>query len=92
MLILKDPPQLNQITDPDILKLITLRLTQLTPNHDHRGTPRHLRRPRNNHRSPRSPHSDQSVRRCRLCQTAWKNSQLICENSVKVVHVKSLTC
>ena len=35
MLILKDPPQLNRINDPDLLKLLTLRLTQLTPNLPH---------------------------------------------------------
>ena len=35
LLILKDPPQLDSITDPNILKLVTLRLTQLTPNLPH---------------------------------------------------------
>jgi hypothetical protein len=35
MLILKDPPQLDSITDPDLLKLTTLRLTQLTPTLPH---------------------------------------------------------
>ena len=36
VLILKDPPQLNHITDPDLLKLVTLRLTQLTPTLPHK--------------------------------------------------------
>ena len=36
MLILKDPPQLNRINDPDLLKLVTLRLTQLTPTLPHK--------------------------------------------------------
>ena len=35
MLILKDPPQLTSTIDNGILKLLTLRLTQLTPNHPH---------------------------------------------------------
>jgi len=35
MLILKDPPQLPSTIDPDLLKLITLRLTQLTPTLPH---------------------------------------------------------
>lgn len=35
MLILKDPPQLASTIDNDILKLTTLRLTQLTPTLPH---------------------------------------------------------
>jgi hypothetical protein len=35
MLILKDPPQLPSTIDPDLLKLITLRLTQLAPTLPH---------------------------------------------------------
>ena len=35
MLILKDPPQLNHINDPDLLKLVTLRLNQLAPTFPH---------------------------------------------------------
>ena len=35
MLILKDPPQLPSTIDPDLLKLLTLRLTQLTPTLPH---------------------------------------------------------
>lgn len=35
MLILKDPPQLPSTIDPDLLKLITLRLTQLAPTFPH---------------------------------------------------------
>lgn len=35
MLILKDPPQLDSIIDPHLLKLVTLRLTQLTPTFPH---------------------------------------------------------
>ena len=35
MLSLKDPPQLPSTIDPDLLKLLTLRLTQLTPTIPH---------------------------------------------------------
>ena len=35
MLIHKDAPQLPSTIDPDLLKLLTLRLTQLTPNLPH---------------------------------------------------------
>ena len=35
MLILKDPPQLPSTIDPNILKLVTLRLTQLTSTLPH---------------------------------------------------------
>ena len=35
MLIIKDPPQLDSITDPDLLKLLTLRHTQLAPCFPH---------------------------------------------------------
>ena len=35
MLIHKDAPQLTSTIDPDLLKLLTLRLTQLTPNLPH---------------------------------------------------------
>ena len=36
MLILKDPPQLPSTINPDLLKLVTLRLTQLTPTLPHK--------------------------------------------------------
>ena len=35
LLILKDPPQLPSTIDTDLLKLLTLRLTQLTPTIPH---------------------------------------------------------
>ena len=35
MLILKDPSQLDSITDPHLLKLITLGLKQLAPTFPH---------------------------------------------------------
>jgi len=36
MLILKDSPQINDINDPDIIKLLTLRLSQLAPPFPHK--------------------------------------------------------